>query len=208
LKFDELDIKILYHLTKDSRISFRKIAEEIAHGSDEYKNINSSTVFRRFKRLKKYLSFNTSFEKELIHNFNLIGVVVNIDELGKVIKDYKNCPRVVEIYRLSGKFNLLFKGIFEDPLIFSSFIDELRSDPRIQSVELCVNCQQVEPDTIELNELICENSNLSVAPCGRRCDECNDYTETCPGCPATKWYAKKIFPIRENVVKKLIGRES
>lgn len=206
MKFDELDIKILYYLTKDSRISFRKIAEEIAHNSDEYKNINSSTVFRRFKRLKKYLSFNTRFENDLIHHFNLIGVVVNIDDINKVIQDYTHCPRVAEMYRLSGKFNLLFKGIFEDPMIFSSFIDELRSDPRIRSVELCVNCKQVVPESIEFKELVCEKSNAVVSPCGRRCDECNDYKDVCPGCPATKWYSKNIFPIKESVVKNPTGK--
>ncbi|MFX1465529.1 MAG: Lrp/AsnC ligand binding domain-containing protein [Promethearchaeota archaeon] len=147
------------------------------------------------------MKFSTRFEKDLVHHFNLIGVVVNIDDINKIINDYKNCPRVVEIYRLSGKFNLLFKGIFEDPMIFSSFIDELRSDSRIKSVELCVNCQQVVPEPIAIKELFDDNSNAVVAPCGRKCDECTDYKDACPGCPATKWYCKTIFPIKENVVK-------
>ncbi len=153
------------------------------------------------------MKFSTRFEKDLVHHFNLIGVVVNIDEINKIIKDYKNCPRVVEIYRLSGKFNLLFKGIFEDPMIFSSFIDELRSDSRIKSVELCVNCQQVAPEPIAIKELFDDNSNAVVAPCGRKCDECTDYKDACPGCPATKWYCMTIFPIKENIVKNSTGRK-
>jgi len=201
MKLDELDIKILAHLVKNSRTSFRKIAEEISHESDENKNINSSTIFRRFKKLKRHLAFNTAFDKDVIHNFNLIGIVVNIDDINEVIKAYKQCPRVIEIYRLSGRFNLLFKGIFEDPMIFSSFIDELRSDPKIKSVELCVNCQQIEPEAIELKELLCDTSSQIVAPCGRKCDECNDYMEGCPGCPSTKWYSKKIFPLKEDVIR-------
>jgi len=210
MKFDELDLKILAYLVRNSRMSFRKIAEAISHESEgnKNKNINSSTIFRRFKKLKKHLTFKTAFDEAILHPFNLIGVVVNIDEISKVIESYKNCPRVIEIYRLSGKFNLLFKGIFENPMIFSSFIDELRSDPRIKSVELCVNCQQVAPESIGFKELLCETSNrpLIVAPCGRKCDECNDYKEGCPGCPATKWYSKKNFPLKDGIIKTPIGK--
>ena len=194
MKLNEIDIQILSHLTKNNDATFKEIAKVI---SSNGKKIHPSTIFRRVSRLKELYDVKSYFDtkNQVVQYF--IGLEVASNNIEKFLKTFENCPRVSEIYRLSGKFNMLMKMIFEDQRGITLCVDRhLRVNPAVKNITLCASSMPLKPSQVYIPEIYLKNNkDVKTTPCGDNCSKCNDYDINCLGCPATSMYKLESFPI-------------
>lgn len=102
-RYDELDIKILNELIKDSSISVPKLAKML--------NTNASVIYSRIKRLIRRGIINGFTvivnESNLGINFHAI-IGINIDPRFRQIvrKELLNIPEIRNISEVSGRFDM------------------------------------------------------------------------------------------------------
>jgi DNA-binding Lrp family transcriptional regulator len=197
VKLNATDIQILSHLTKHPKATFKEIAQEISNNG---KKIHPSTIFRRVNRLKDLFTLKPFFkpQNQLIPYF--IGLEIATSNIADFLKDFENCPRVTEIHRLSGKFNILMKMVFKDQRGITLCVDRhLRVNPAVKDITLCASSMPITPSHVYLQEITLKNpKEVKTAPCGDICSKCPDYDINCLGCPATALYKQNSFPISES----------
>lgn len=194
MKLNETDIQILSHLTKNPDATFKEIAKAI---SESGKKIHPSTIFRRVSRLKELYDVRPFFDtkNQLVQYF--VGLEVASNNIDNFLKTFENCPRVSEIHRLSGKFNILMKMIFEDQRGITLCVDRhLRINPSVKNITLCASSMPLKPPQVYVPEIYLKKAkDTKLTPCGDNCSKCSDYDLNCLGCPATSMYQLESFPI-------------
>ncbi len=149
-KFDDLDLKLLYELTKDSSISVPALSKKLG--------INASVLYSRIKRLVK---------KKLIKKFTIIidesqlgiGVKASVginrdpklkDEIHKKLLDI---PETVSISEVTGRFDIMIKIYAENlETLHSVVIDKIGKVEGIQSTETFVELQKTDKDPAYLKK--------------------------------------------------------
>ncbi len=143
-RFDELDLKLLYELTKDASISVPTLSKKLG--------INASVLYSRIKRLVK---------KKLIKKFTIIidesqlgiGVKASVganrdpklkDEIHKKLLDI---PETVSISEVTGRFDIMIQIYAENlETLHSVVIDKVGNIEGIQSTETFVELQKTDKD--------------------------------------------------------------
>jgi len=196
MPLDNIDIQILSYICKNPEATYKEIAGKI----DSKKKIHPSTIFRRMNKLKKFYKMKPyiSLENQFINYF--VGLEIDIEKVDKFLSVFMNCPKVVEISRLSGKFNILMKMVFEDQRGLTLCVDQhVRQNESVKSISLISSSIPIKPMDNYLPEIILkEKSNLKTSPCGALCLKCQEYEINCLGCPSTKYYKLDSFPIARN----------
>ncbi len=192
---DATDIQILAYITKNPNATLKEIAEEIRQNG---KKLHPSTIFRRVNRLTNKYSLKPFFhiENEVIPYY--LGLEVASDQIKEFLKTFQNCPRVIEIHRVTGTFNILMKMVFENIRGITLCVDKhIRINPSVKSLHLCAPSMPLKPKEIYLPEIILQNPKeaAKITPCGVQCSKCLDYEINCLGCPTTQWYKQSSFPL-------------
>jgi Lrp/AsnC family transcriptional regulator for asnA, asnC and gidA len=122
IKIDEIDKQIIKKLEKNSRLPFRKIAQEL--------NISTDTAFRRYKKLCK-----NGIIKPLIQiNPKKLGYVATVffgvtfnseQKLTDIIKIISKIPDIILILKTSGHFDLSLMALVKNIEQLFSIQDEL-----------------------------------------------------------------------------------
>ncbi len=149
-RFDELDMKLLYELTKDGSISVPNLSKKLG--------INASVLYSRIKRLMK---------KKLIKKFTIVidesllgigvkaSVGVNRDPKLKdsIHAQLMETPEVVSISEITGRFDIMIK-IYADNLeaLHSVVIEKIGKIEGIQNTETFVELQRTDKDPIYLSK--------------------------------------------------------
>jgi len=149
-KYDELDLKLLYELTKDGSISVPALSKKLG--------VNASVLYSRIKRLVK---------KKLIKKFTIVidesqlgigvkaSVGINRDPKQKedVHKKLMEIPEVVTISEVTGRFDMLVR-IFAENLetLHSIVIDKIGRIEGIHDTETFVELQKTDKDPIYLKK--------------------------------------------------------
>ena len=107
---DTIDKRILTHLSKDARKSFRKIGREIG--------VSSVTVGSRVRRLmdEGYITgFITAINpKKFGKDISVIfGLNISPNMVDTVTNRLKVLPQVTLMYSVSGNYNLMVHGLFK-----------------------------------------------------------------------------------------------
>jgi DNA-binding Lrp family transcriptional regulator len=125
LKYDEIDIKILGLLSKNSRLSVREISKII--------NISPPTVSRRIRKLeekgviKGYVSIIE--DEELGYDCRallLIKIAGNSDQ-DKIIEKMRENERICTLYSTVGNYDIISTATCSELNELSDFISNLRS---------------------------------------------------------------------------------
>ncbi|MDP7078591.1 MAG: Lrp/AsnC family transcriptional regulator [Candidatus Undinarchaeales archaeon] len=116
---DSIDKRILTHLNKDARKSFRKIGREIG--------VSSVTVGSRVRRLmdEGYITgFITAIDpKKFGKDISVIfGLNISPNMVETVTNRLKVLPQVTLMYSVSGNYNLMVHGLFKGQEELNTFL--------------------------------------------------------------------------------------
>ncbi len=147
-RFDELDMKLLYELTKDGSISVPNLSKKLG--------INASVLYSRIKRLMK---------KKLIKKFTVVvddsllgigvraSVGINRDPKLKdnIHKKFMEIPEVASISEVTGRFDMIIKVHAKNlEALHSIVIEKIGRIEGIQNTETFVELQKTDKDPVYL----------------------------------------------------------
>ena len=150
LRYDELDMKLLYELTKDANISVPNLSKKL--------EINSSVLYSRIKRLSK---------KKLIKKFTIViddsllgigvkaSVGINRDPKYKeqIHKTLMETPEVASISEVTGRFDIIVRVYSQNlEALHTVVIEKIGKIEGIQNTETFVELQKTDKDPVYLTQ--------------------------------------------------------
>jgi DNA-binding Lrp family transcriptional regulator len=184
---DDVDRKIISQLQYDGRATLEELAKQTGFTSMGVK-----------KRLHRLISQGVIQVSALLNpfSFKLFPAVVLIEmesaeAMQNLLERFKECPRVVHIFKTIGGYNLIALVIAEDRDTLESISIEkcsLRSSVGIRRSEFYpIGDIYFEP-FIPIREHLASKGR-NTAPCNVDCKPCTRYLNLkCVGCPATIYY--------------------
>ena len=150
LRYDELDMKLLYELTKDANISVPNLSKKLG--------INSSVLYSRIKRLNK---------KKLIKKFTIViddsllgigvkaSVGINRDPKSKesIHQSLMATPEIASISEVTGRFDIIVRVYAQNlEALHSVVIEKIGKIEGIQNTETFVELQKTDKDPVYLTQ--------------------------------------------------------
>jgi len=184
---DDIDRKIISKLQLDGRATLEELA----------KNIGFTSMGAK-KRLQKLLEQNSIKVSALLNPFlfKLFPAIVllemeNAEAMHNLLNRFKDCPRVIHIFKTLGGYNLIGLVIAENQDTLESISVEkcsLRSSAGIRRSEFYpIGDIYFSPYLLVREHLA--HKERTVAPCNVDCIPCHRYKDKkCVGCPATIHY--------------------
>jgi len=184
---NDVDRKIISHLQSDGRATLEELAEQVGFTSMGVR-----------KRLQKLISQGSIQVSALLNpfSFKLFPAIVLIEmesaeAMQKLLERFKDCPRVVHIFKTIGGYNLIALVVAEDRDTLESISIEkcsLRSSAGIRRSEFYpIGDIHFAPFLLIREHLTHKGRN--TAPCHVDCKPCARYINgKCVGCPATIHY--------------------
>ena len=156
MKLDNLDIKIMRILQKNSDRTIKSLAEELG--------VSTTPIFERIKKLKKegYISnyvARLNHKKLGLKQIVFIGITLQghtRSYLEKFVKETQGFPEVVECHRVSGNFDYLLKLVVKDIEAYENFIiTKLTLLPYLGNVQSLITLSTgKETNEIDLGKLL------------------------------------------------------
>jgi len=184
---DDVDRKIISQLQIDGRATLEDIAKDVGFTSMGVK-----------KRLQKLIQQGAIKVSATINPFffKLFPAVVllemeSAEAMQKLLERFKDCPRVIHIFKTLGGYNLIALVVAENPDTLESISIEkcsLRSGASIRRSEF------YPIGEIHFSPFLPVRENLThkekeTAPCNVDCRPCARYVNgKCVGCPTTIHY--------------------
>ena len=147
--FDDLDLKLLSELKKDSSISVPVLSKKLG--------INSSVMYSRIKRLikKKLIKKYTIEIDDAQLGFEVkASVGINRDPKFKdeIQQSLLNTPEVAQICEITGRFDIIIKVLAEDlEQLHTIIIDKIGKIDGIQNTETFVELEKTDKTPIYLS---------------------------------------------------------
>jgi len=148
--FDDLDLKLLSELKKDSSISVPVLSKKLG--------INSSVMYSRIKRLlkKKLIKKYTIEIDDAQLGFEVkASVGINRDPKFKdeIQQSLLDTPEVAEICEITGRFDIIIKVLAEDlEQLHTIIIDKIGKIEGIQNTETFVELEKTDKAPIYLSK--------------------------------------------------------
>jgi Lrp/AsnC family transcriptional regulator for asnA, asnC and gidA len=147
-RFDDLDMKLLFELTKDGSISVPNLSKKLG--------INASVLYSRIKRLQKkklIKKFTVEIDDSLLGIGVKATVGINRDPKFKdaIHNKFMEIPEVVSISEITGRFDMMIK-IYAKSLeaLHSVVIEKIGKIDGIQNTETFVELQRTNKDPVYL----------------------------------------------------------
>lgn len=184
---DEVDKKIIAQLQADGRTSLEELAK-----------ITGFTSMGTKKRLKKLIEKGIIKISALI-NPNALGLhpaivmleMESAEAMQNVLDRFEDCPRVVQIFKTIGGYNLIALIVAETRETLESISTEkcsLRCSKGIRRSEFYPISDTYFSPFLQIRENLAQKEK-KVAPCNIECEPCSRYeTQKCVGCPTTSNY--------------------
>jgi DNA-binding Lrp family transcriptional regulator len=184
---DGIDRKIITQLQADGRTSLEDLAKTTGYTSMGTK-----------KRLQKLLTQKTIKISAALdpNKLKLLPAIVmlemeNSQAMQTLVEKFKDCPRVVHIFKTMGGYNLIALVIAENQDTLESISVEkcsLRSSPGIRRSEFYPISETYFSPFLQIRENLAHKEK-TIAPCKVNCIVCSRYeSHKCVGCPSTKDY--------------------
>ncbi len=184
---DDIDRKLISQLQVDARTTLEKLAQ-----------ITGFTNVGVKKRLSKLLQQGAIRNQALMNPaaFGLIPAMIllemkDAEAMQEVMNRFKDCPRVVHIFKTIGGYNLIALVIAENKDTLESISVEkcsLRSSPGIRRSEFYPITDSEFSQFLQIREYL-THKGKDKAPCNVDCSTCARYeTKKCVGCPTTIHY--------------------
>ncbi|MEM3507149.1 MAG: AsnC family transcriptional regulator [Candidatus Bathyarchaeia archaeon] len=184
---DNVNRKIISQLQINGRTKLKKLAK-----------IAGLTSMGVKKRLQKLLQEGAIKISALLNPFlfKLFPAIVlleveSAEAMQKLLERFKDCPRVIQIFKTIGGYNLIALVVAEDQDTLESISIErcsLRSSTGIRRSEFYPIGEIQFSPFLQVREHLAHKGS-EVAPCNVDCKPCARYTSRrCVGCPATIYY--------------------
>ena len=184
---DEVDRKIISELQLDGRTTLAELAKTVGFTSMGVK-----------KRLRKLLGQGAIKVSALLDpfSFKLSPAIVmlemeSVEAMQNLLDRFKDCPRVIHIFKTIGGYNLIALVVAEDQNTLESISMEkcsLRSSAGIRRSEFYPIGDIHFSPFLPVREHL-THKERTVAPCNVDCKPCARYrTGKCVGCPTTNHY--------------------
>ena len=147
-RFDELDMKLLFELTRDGSISVPTLSTKLG--------INASVLYSRIKRLmKKKLikKFTIEIDDSLLGIGVKATVGINRDPKFKdsIHKKFMEIPEVVSISEVTGRFDIMIHVYAKNlEALHSIVIEKIGKIEGVQNSETFVELQKTDKDPVYL----------------------------------------------------------
>ena len=148
--FDDLDLKLLSELKKDSSISVPILSKKLG--------TNSSVIYSRIKRLiKKKLIKKYTIEIDDVQLGYEVKASVGINRDPKFKEEIQrsllDTPEVAEICEITGRFDIIIKVLAEDlDQLHTIIIDKIGKIEGIQNTETFVELEKTDKAPIYLSK--------------------------------------------------------
>ena len=184
---DEVDKKIIAQLQEDGRTSLEDLSK-----------ITGFTSMGTKKRLEKLVK-NGTIKVSALLNAEALGLhpaivmleIENAEAMQNLLERFKDCPRVIQIFKTMGGFNLIAIVLAENRETLESISMEkcsMRSGPGIRRSEFYPISDTYFSPYVQIRENLA-HKDTPVTPCSVDCDPCTRYKlHKCVGCPATTNY--------------------
>jgi len=120
MSLDVLDMKVIQHLTDNSKETYRQIAEDAGVSEATIKNridrLIEMGVIKKFTVMLDYHKLGRAIK-------SFIGLKVRPAELQAIVEHISKHPDVHVLYRTSGDVDLLFEVIFEKMEDLNNFLE-------------------------------------------------------------------------------------
>jgi DNA-binding Lrp family transcriptional regulator len=184
---DEIDKKIVAKLQVDGRMTLQELAKSVGFTSMGTK-----------KRLDKLLEKGTIKISALInpnslklHPAIIMLEMESAEAMQELLDRFEQCPRVVQIFKTVGGYNLIALVVAETRETLESISMEkcsLRCSRGIRRSEFYPVSDTYFSPFLQIRENL-THKEKKVTPCKVECDPCNRYeTQKCVGCPTTSNY--------------------
>jgi len=135
MMLDEVDKRILEVLEKDNRTPLRKISKQV--------KIPPSTVYGRIKRLRKrgvVRRFVTILNPKALGFLVLafIFIKARAGMYSMVAEDLKEYPEILEIYEVTGDWDIIIKVIMRSYEELNTFLDKISGIKGVESTCIMV----------------------------------------------------------------------
>ena len=184
---DEVDRKIITQLQKDGRTTLEELAK-----------ITGYTSMGTKKRLQN-LTKKGAIKVSALINPATLGLqpaiimleMENAQATQNLIDRFEKCPRVIQIFKTTGGYNLIALVMAETKETLDSISAEkcsLRCSKGIRRSEFYPISEIVYSPFLQIRENLV-HKETKLAPCNVDCDPCSRYgSKKCVGCPATVHY--------------------
>jgi DNA-binding Lrp family transcriptional regulator len=187
MPMDDVDRKIISQLQSDGRATLEELAEQVGFTSMGVR-----------KRLQKLVSQGSIQVLALLNpfSFKLFPAIVlmemeSAEAMQNLLERFKDCPRVVHIFKTIGGYNLIALVVAEDRDTLESISIEkcsLRSSAGIRRSEFYPIGDIHFAPFLPIREYL-THKGRNTAPCHVDCKPCTRYINgKCVGCPATIHY--------------------
>lgn len=184
---DEVDRKIITQLQADGRTTLQDLAKSVGFTSMGIK-----------KRLEKLIGTGTIKVSALInpkalklHPAIVMLEMESAEAIQKLLDRFKECPRVIQIFKTIGGYNLIALVVAETQETLESISMEkcsLRCSRGIRRSEFYPISDTYFAPFLQIREDL-THKERTVTPCDVDCNPCNRYeTQKCVGCPTTSNY--------------------
>jgi Lrp/AsnC family transcriptional regulator for asnA, asnC and gidA len=184
---DEIDKKIISTLQTDGRTTLQDLA----------KNIGLSSMGTK-KRLDKLQKDNIIKVSALVNTtaLKLYPALVMLEmesaeAMSALLKRFEDCPRVVQIFKTVGGYNMIALVIAENQETLESISMEkcsLRCSKGIRRSEFYPISETFFSPFLQIREGLSHKQN-KMTPCNVDCTPCNRFeNKKCVGCPTTVHY--------------------
>jgi DNA-binding Lrp family transcriptional regulator len=184
---DETDKRIISELQINGRATLGRLAE--------ITGFSSMGVRKRLQKLIEQGAIKISALLNPSH-LKLFPTIVllemeNAETMRRLLDRFRDCPRIVYIFKTLGGYNLIALIVAEDQNTLESISIEkcsIRSGSGVRRSEFYPVSDIYFSQFIPVREYLA-NKKRSIAPCGVDCKPCIRYVnEKCVGCPATVHY--------------------
>jgi len=188
---DEIDRKIISQLQLDGRTTLKNLSEIVGYTSMGVK-----------KRVNKLLERGNISISALINaeslDLSAALVLLEVDSsesVNTLLKRFRKCPRVVNIFTTLGGYNVAAIIVAENQSTLNSISIEkcsLRSNKGIRRSEIYPISGVHYSPFMAIRQYLAKRENVE-SPCNVNCVSCQRYEENkCVGCPATEFYRGSI----------------
>lgn len=197
---DDIDKNLISILQKNGRTSLSDIGKKLG--------MSHVAVSKRLDKLvganlvQITAGVNTEYLDTKIFFMGL--ETENMEVAERIQEDYKNCPRLLMLAPVTGRYNIFAVMIAEDTWSLESIIGtcSIRTEPGVRRSESWFGNAPIYPQFIPL-DLAPATTGSPISPCGRNCGTCKRYVANkCMGCPQTSVYRGKLWASPVKVKKR------
>lgn len=188
---DNIDKKLISLLQKDGRTSLSEIGKHLG--------MSHVAVSKRLDKLQKndLLQVMAGVNAEQLDiKMLFMGLETeNMEIADNIMKKYENCPRLISLAPVTGRYNLFAIMVAEDTVSLESILGtcSMRAEEGVRRSETWFGNAPFLPKYLLVN-LAPGRSDGTKSPCGQNCEKCRRYNVgKCVACPTTTAYKGKLW---------------